>query len=340
MLMLNLKKLIRFEGPLQNISLYLKAKNLNHVLLAKIGEKEEILKSINFKKIHTFWRKEQVDIKSQNKKVNIIKSTLEKNARLKENILITGESFTGKKLFAKYLLSRTSVKKDFVYFDCKRLDEQCSEDYHSCPLRSAIHDAKESYLVIDHLESLSLKNQKKFLNLIKEMRYENIRLISLANSSIFKKIEDITFNKELFYTLHSSYIKLPKLSERAEDVVPTLINMIQEKSDAVSFNQSLVHALTEHAWEGNFKELENMAKIIILSAKGNNIGIKDLPQEIAEKIIANTIKEEVDYNLSTVEKEHIKKTIEAFTGNKTKTARALGITVKTLYNKMKSYNII
>ena len=276
----------------------------------------------------------------------------EKVAKQDVNVLISGEAGTGKELIAKrvHCLSKKS-DKGFGIVDCSSSDQ----DYiQSCLFGNSngklglIEEIGEGTILIKKIENLSIISQSKLLGFIKSKKGRKIRFLSTSVSSLEEKVENGEFREDLFYCLNTIEMKVPSLRERKGDIellVNHYLNQGKEISQQKSFSPGALRCLTEYTWSGNILELQSVVERSYILADGlivERAHLSDHVQHEREEEIIEEVKvyEFTEMPLGELEKLHICKTLDHLGGNKTKTAKTLGITVKTLYNKLHSYGMI
>jgi Nif-specific regulatory protein len=178
----------------------------------------------------------------------------------------------------------------------------------------------------------------------------DVRLISASLKDLMDLVRAGTFREDLYFALSTVVLKAPALRERKDDI-ETLANFFlnQNKIKDVqkSFSPGSIKALSEYSWPGNVRELQNVVERAFILADGTIIEKLHLDQHIqtaeiqpvVEKTTPVKPQEFVLVTLEELERHHIMTTLENLGGNKTKTAKGLGITVKTLYNKLHSYGV-
>ena len=179
----------------------------------------------------------------------------------------------------------------------------------------------------------------------------DVRIISSTRRDLTAMVSDGLFREDLFYSLSTIKINVPSLKNRKEDVIELAMFFLNHKrkvEEQKSFSPGALKALEEYTWPGNVRELQNVVeRAYILS--DNRIVEKDhlseqvttiqIPQEEVDETEAELYKFS-QMTLDELERRHICMTLDHLSGNKTKTAKVLGITVKTLYNKLHSYGLI
>ena len=281
------------------------------------------------------------------------------------NVLIQGETGTGKELVAKAIHYHSPRKHaPFVSFNCGSFTEEliASElfGYEKGAFTGATHtkiglleSANGGTVFLDEIGEMPLSMQVKLLRVIQEKKIIrvggikpillNIRIIAATNRDLKKMVEEGKFREDLYYRLNVVNIVLPPLRERKEDI-PLLINHFLNKYNAL-FGKN-VHYVTEKALEkmlnypfpGNVRELENIIERAVALSEKEEIDIRDLPPDL----IAFEVKTEEPPKTSPLEeqeKNYIKKVLEQTGYNKYKTAKILGLSRTTLWRKMKKYGL-
>lgn len=287
------------------------------------------------------------------------------------NILIEGETGTGKELLAEYIHNNSTRKnKPFVVINCAAMPDQLIESELFGYEKGAFTDAKstkqglveianEGTLFLDEIGEMSLSIQPKLLRFLENGEYRriggvnpltsNVRIISATNKTLLDEIEKKLFRRDLLFRLNIITLTVPPLRERKEDI-PLLAKFFIEKkspvrSPNVLSNESL-NALLTYSFPGNIRELEHIIERAIIFCEGNVIKPENLflASRTGEKM--NDIIEELN-NVNTngltideVEKIHIEKILTQNNWDRVKTAIQLGISQKTLYTKIKRYNLV
>jgi DNA-binding NtrC family response regulator len=290
-------------------------------------------------------------------------------------VLIQGESGTGKELVARAIHYHSQRKdRPFVAINCGAIPLNLFESELFGFEKGAFTDAKEAKngkiqqaengtLFLDEIGELSLDAQVKLLRVLDERKISRIggrtsipvdvRFIASTNKNLQEEVNRGKFRLDLFYRLNVFTITIPPLRERREDIPLIIEHFIQKYNTQLSLDirglsKSTMKCLQDHAWPGNVRDLENALQSAMIQAQGDLINLDNLPLRISgypemfdeippeEKGIENYLKE---MNIK-IEKEIIARTLEKTNGNRTKTAQALKITRKTLFNKMKKYRLL
>ena len=188
----------------------------------------------------------------------------------------------------------------------------------------------------------------------------DVRVIAASNVDLERAVEAGTFRRDLFYRLSVFPIRLPPLRERAEDVHPLVIHFLEHYKQKTGryisgISKDALAALTGYDWPGNVRELENAVERAVIIASGRQIELDDLPEAIGRPLVearartrsertrasaeGRLIKLELDIpsTLDEIERRAIEATLDYTGGDKTRTARTLGIGRKTLYRKLLGY---
>jgi DNA-binding NtrC family response regulator len=309
-----------------------------------------------------------------NTKSTIITKNSEMNRLLQEardiadsqaSIFIQGESGTGKELFARYIHYNSNRKdRAFVGINCAALPEALLESelfgHEKGSFTGALFRKKGKFelanhgtILLDEISEMDIQLQSKLLRVLQEREIDRIggispisidvRIIATTNTDIKKQLKDGKFREDLFYRLNIIPFHLPPLKERKDDI-PLLANHFIEKYNRI--DKRTVKGLTEEAmqalmsmpWKGNVRELENIVERAILMCKGDLIDTKDLFMTEKNKQI-----EETKYtfiptvSVKEMEKKVIFHALDQTNGNRTHAAEILGISVRTLRNKLNEY---
>ncbi len=284
-----------------------------------------------------------------------IKSVADMNV----NLLITGETGTGKSLVAKYIHILSSRRdRPFVKINCGAIPENLLEaelfGYVKGAFTGAVRDkagkvelADGGTLFLDEVGDLPLHLQVKLLNLIQEKEFERIgdlkprrvdvRIIAATNRDLKKMVEKGEFREDLYYRLNVVSINLPPLRERKEDI-PYLVNFFLEKfcklhkRSIKGFSPQAMKRLLEYDYPGNIRELENIVESAVIVARGAIVKEEDLPEELRFRRYPRK-----DKGMS--ERERIKEALLKAGGNRTLAAKLLGIHRTTLWRKLKELGI-
>lgn len=318
------------------------------------------LKSVN-NNLRSEIAKSQNYFESKSSAMHEIIHVVEKVAKTDANILILGENGTGKEVLAKQIhaLSNRSEKL-FVAVDLGSISESLFESELFGYEKGAFTDAKETKagklepasggtLFLDEIGNLNLESQKKLLTVIQNKKVTpvgsikrkdlDIRLITATNMDLFKACENKEFREDLLYRINTVTIEIPPLRNRKDDIVGFLNHFLKifnskyEKSIKGISDDALKY-LKNYNWPGNIRELQHaVEKAVILSDSGFLTQEDFTFRKSASSVSIDT------FDLENNEIRIIGAALEKHHHNYTETAKELGITRRTLYNKMKRYGL-
>lgn len=343
--------LVDLAAPIKNMHLFLMTKNLNRELLGRIEAKEkELSNRVEIKTVSHFEDKSQMVGVSKNY-LTVVQAA-KKVAAQDFPVLLEGAHGTGKKILAKKIHAWSNRKGGCVIANCSVLNEtQLDRELFSS--KGLMIQANGGTLIMDDIGSISTLIQTKLLRAIvsgemttvdtDEKVSLNVRIIATSKSSLREKVEAASFKEELFYRLNTIALSVPALRERSEDIkVMAEFFLNNGKSEAKILTSAAIEKLNAYFWPGNAHELKNVMERTYILSEGQYIEANELPdfpreEKVEEVVAAVKFSESTLYDL---EKKHIIDTLDHLSGNKTRAAKALGITVKTLYNKLHSYGLI
>lgn len=284
------------------------------------------------------------------------------------NILIEGETGTGKELLAEYIHKHSARKdKPFVVINCASLPDQLIESELFGHERGAFTDAKNSKqglveiahggsLFLDEIGELSLALQPKLLRFLENGEYRriggittltsNVRVIGATNRNLLEEADNKNFRKDLLFRLNVITLTIPPLRDRKEDILLLANHFIKEKTPIRSpkhLSSQAEEILLAYSFNGNIRELEHIIERALIFAEGDIILPDDLnlPQSFQMQTKKFSEFEQVEEILSMedLERWHIKKVLDKNRWDRTQTANQLGISPKTLYTKIKKYEL-
>ncbi len=290
---------------------------------------------------------------------------LEQVIPTKTNVLILGESGTGKGLIAE-LIHYNSPRKDkpFISINCSAIPETLLESelfgYKKGAFTGAVSDKKGlitladgGTLFLDEIGDMPMSLQAKLLKVIETgeimplgdtvKRLVDVRIIAATNADLEKKVKEGSFREDLYYRLSVIEVRIPPLRERREDI-PVLVDYFiktiseENKKDIKGIDDDAMTMLIGYEWPGNVRELKNVIERAVVLAKGEYITVAELPEKIKGakvKGITGNLKDA----LSEYERSLIINAYEQHKRDKEATAKALGIDLVTLYRKLKKYGI-
>ncbi|MBF0498221.1 MAG: sigma-54-dependent Fis family transcriptional regulator [Deltaproteobacteria bacterium] len=305
-------------------------------------------------------------IVGQSPQVLDLLETIDKIADTPVNVLILGETGTGKELFAKAIHYQSYRNdKPFVALNCSALPEHLVESElfgiekgvaTGVDRRTGkIEQADGGTLFLDEMGDMPLSVQAKLLRVLEEREFErvggrktihvDIRVIAATNRDLKKALEQNTFREDLFYRLNVVRLNVPPVRERSDDV-PLLLNAFLEywsknlNCGAMKFDPDLLRLLKEYPWPGNVRELENEVERAVALAVSETIELEDLSEDIRNYFrIRVEKKNDLTPATETTEPRLIKSMLAATKGNKSEAARRLGLSREGLRKKMIRYGI-
>ena len=293
-------------------------------------------------------------------------SIMEKVIPTKSNILITGESGTGKGMVAE-AIHESGPRKDkpFISINCGAIPENLLESelfgHKKGSFTSAIEDKKGlitmangGTLFLDEVGELPPSLQVKLLHVIQTKELTpvgdtrvitvDIRIIAATNADIMQRVKEGKFREDLFYRLNVIEIKMPPLRDRKDDM-PLLIKHYiavfakETGKNIKDIDYEAMQALLAYDWPGNIRELRNTIERAVVLADGEVITIHDLTDKFRtmdiEGVSASSLRQALDH----FEMEYVRRSLAESKGNKEATAAKLGIDLATLYRKLKKLKI-
>jgi len=279
------------------------------------------------------------------------------------SVLIMGESGTGKEQVAKSIHNKSKRKgAPFIAVDCGAIPKEIASSeffgHVKGSFTGAIQDktghfeaANGGTLFLDEIGNLSYGLQVQLLRALQERKIKpvgssheikvDIRVVTATNEDLSQGVKDGNFREDLYHRLNEFSIKVPALRERREDLMlyaDFFLDLANEEleKEIVGFSDEATEAFKNYSWPGNLRELKNMVKRAVLLTQTNIIPLKVLPHEIT---VAKNSDESYGLFKNKNEESLIIDALEKAQGNKSKAARILDIDRKTLYNKLKQYNI-
>jgi len=293
-------------------------------------------------------------------------ATIERIADASASVVITGESGTGKELVARTIhrLSSRSANP-YIGVNCAAMPETLMESELFGHERGAFTGADRrregcfeaangGTLLLDEITEMKVELQPKLLRVLEEQRVRrlggnsevplDVRVLAASNRDIAQAVREGKLREDLFYRLNVFTIELPPLRERSDDL-PILVQdfvlhyAARNNKTLVGVDDEALAALHAHPWPGNVRQLRNVIERASVICQGRVIRRPDLPQEFQSisKVEGGYVKLRVGSTLEEMEKELIARTIEFSDGNKTRAAQILGVSTKTLYNKLERY---
>ena len=282
-------------------------------------------------------------------------------------VLLTGETGTGKEVFAQSIHQHSSRKgKSFVAINCSSFSRDLLESemfgHKAGSFTGALKDKKGLFeeasngtIFLDEIGEMAFELQAKLLRILETGEYikigdtkptrVNVRIIAATNRNLPEEIAAGRFREDLFYRLSVFQIHLPPLRERAGDVRLLAKAFVKNFSARLArpvteITPAFLEALEQQPWKGNIRELRNVIERSLIVSEGERLDVADLPLDIQNAHYEQSDETSPDsFELSAMERRHIARVLEYTKGNKTEAARLLKIGLTTLYRKIEEYGI-
>ena len=303
-------------------------------------------------------------------KSKIIKAaiaTAQKVSVTDATVLLTGETGTGKEVFAQAIhYGSNRSKNNFIALNCAAFSKELLENelfgHKAGAFTGAIKDAKGIFeeanngtVFLDEIGEMPIELQAKLLRVLENGEFLkvgdskttkiNVRIIAATNRELQKEITAGNFREDLFYRIAVFQIALPPLRERVMDIEELAYyfsKLFAEKTNKKIqvLSAEYISLLKLHSWNGNIRELKNVIERSVILSDADEISVDTLPVEFeSKKLMAGNDKQLSAFDLASAEKIHIQKVINYTNGNKTETARLLNIALTTLYRKLDEFKI-
>ena len=311
------------------------------------------------------------EIITQSEKVNAILKILESVSNSKSSVLLCGESGTGKELFARYVYRHSGRKNmPFVAVNCAAIPNNLLESemfgYEKGAFTGALQRkpgkfelANGGTLLLDEISEMDMQLQAKLLRVLQESEVDrlggkspipiDVRIIATSNADLKKRIQEKTFREDLYYRINVIPIKIPPLRERGDDVQMLIRHFLKKHCQINERQQPDVNAdalalLTSYPWPGNVRELENVVARAVLVCSGGVIRPEDLHLDRSDDKIMTPVPvgppdtvSSGGNTLKNMERTLIFDTLNRVNGNKMQASKLLGISVRTIRNKLHEY---
>jgi len=281
------------------------------------------------------------------------------------SVLIMGESGTGKEVVAKLIhLKSERRNKPFIAVDCGAIPKEIASSeffgHVKGSFTGAITDKKGHFeeanggtIFLDEVGNLSYENQIQLLRALQERRIKpigsskeievDIRVLAATNEDLLEAVNKGDFREDLYHRLNEFAIKVPSLSERKDDLMifaSYFLEIANEKlhKNVQGFTERAVQKMLNYNWGGNLRELSNVVKRATLLTTTDYISENELPDFVMSET-HHFPTERFSFSTKENERELIIGALHETNNNKTEAAKLLGFTRKTLYNKLKAYNI-
>lgn len=279
------------------------------------------------------------------------------------SVLVTGASGTGKEYIARRIHEQSNRSKaPFVAVDCGAIPKELAASEFFGHVKGSFTGAIENKtgafvaaqggtIFLDEIGNLTYEVQVQLLRALQERKVKpigsnqeiaiNVRLISATNENLRQAIEKGDFREDLYHRINEFTLRIPDLKERKEDLLLFANHFLdlansELQKDIIGFDNDTMQLFQSYSWPGNLRQMKNVIKYATLLTTGRYITRKELPEELTENLSSHT-----NIQLKNVEHERdlIRKALQECGNNKTRAALLLGIDRKTLYNKLKIYQL-
>jgi DNA-binding NtrC family response regulator len=306
------------------------------------------------------------EIVGESPAIQLLQQTINTVAPSDANVFVWGESGTGKELVAKALHSKSKrASKPFIAINCAALPKDILENelfgHEKGAFTGALSQkpgcfelADGGTLFLDEIGEMSTETQAKLLRAIEEQSFRrlggrheikvDVRVIAATNREISTALEQGLLRSDLYYRLSVVELELPPLRNRKHDILPLANHFLRlfglkYGKDVKGFTSDYVEMLQSYHWPGNIRELRNAIERAIVICPGESISVLDLPEKILKtqtEIMHISIP--IGSSVEEAEKKLILETLASVGNNKAKAARILGVSRKTLHNKLHSFD--
>lgn len=283
-------------------------------------------------------------------------------------VLLTGETGTGKEVFAQAIHYNSRRKNNnFLAINCSAFGKDLLESEifgHKAGAftgalkdkKGLIEEADKGTLFLDEIGEMNIDLQAKLLRVLETKEFikvgdtkavsVDVRIIAATNRNLQQEITAGRFREDLFYRLDVFSIKLPSLQERVTDI-PQLAEFFagifagKSNKKIKRVTAPFITALQQHIWKGNIRELKNIMERAVILEDTEELTVESLPAEFREQVITGEQQagQLSAFSLASVEKLHIQRVLNHTGGNKTEAARLLNIGLTTLYRKIEEYKL-
>jgi NtrC-family two-component system response regulator AlgB len=333
------------------------------IIIDKISEFGDMQRQIEYLQSSLTASVPEIDLSTQSPVMQKVMAMAREAAAANANILLKGESGTGKTILAKAIHDWSPrAGKPFLSVSCPSLSAELLESelfgHAKGSFTGALKDypgrislGQEGTLLLDEIGDLPLSIQPKLLRFIQEKKYErvgeavtrnaDVRLIAASNIDLGKAVAEGRFREDLFYRLNVVEIEIPPLRERKEDIEAIARNMLlffgrSSHRAFKGFSEEALAALKKYSWPGNLRELRNTIERITIFCQAEIVGRECLPDKICASEELPRLGDAV--SLECLEELHIRRILAA-TSSLQQAAETLGIDQATLWRKRKKYNI-
>ena len=282
-------------------------------------------------------------------------------------VLLTGETGTGKEVFAQAIHHASPRnRQNFIAVNCSAFTRELLESelfgHRAGAFTGAIKDtrgifeeANNGTVFLDEIGEMPLELQARLLRVLESGEFlkvgdsrpvrVNTRIITATNKNLLQEVGEGRFREDLYYRISVFHIELPPLRERIvdmEELAEHFLKLFADQTNrkGLTLSKEYLETLKLHDWKGNIRELKNVIERSVILAETNTLDIDTLPPEFHRPVSASQNGKQLSaFDMASVEKLHIQKVMNYTNGNKTEAARLLNIAITTLYRKLEEYKI-
>lgn len=279
-------------------------------------------------------------------------------------VLLTGETGTGKEVFAQAIhYGETRKNKPFVAINCSAFSKDLLESelfgHKAGAFTGALKDKKglfeeanQGTIFLDEIGEMPIDLQAKILRVLETKEFikigetkptkVDVRVIAATNRELEKEIENGLFRSDLYYRLSVFQIVLPSLRDRVEDIKLfanefAQVFAVKMNKRITALSSEYIKVLEHNTWKGNIRELRNIIERSVILADTEELTVDCLPFELQQSNIIDSATSSL--SMTNIEKSHIRKVLNYTKGNKAEAARLLEISIATLYRKVEEYKL-
>jgi DNA-binding NtrC family response regulator len=296
-----------------------------------------------------------------------VMALIEQAAPSSASVIIRGESGTGKEIAARTLHELSPQRTGpYIAVNCAAMPETLMESELFGHERGAFTGAARrregcfelangGTLLLDEITEMKPELQAKLLRVIEEQKVRrlggtaeielDVRVLAASNRDLESAIAEGELRQDLYYRLNVLTVEIPPLRERPEDIAPLVEHFLRQLTapngkTVTGVNPECLQALQSYSWPGNVRQLRNVIERAMIITQGPEITVADLPNELRRvNPPSSCLEVPLGSSLEGVERDLILKTIDFAGGNKSKAAELLGISLKTLYNRLERYGV-
>ena len=281
------------------------------------------------------------------------------------SVLICGETGTGKELIARALhFDSVRREKPFVAVNCAAIPKELIESelfgYEKGAFTGAggqrigkVEHAAGGTLFLDEIGELDISVQAKLLRVLQEKEFERLggnqqiqvdfRLVASTNRDLPVEVRDGNFREDLFYRINVFCIQVPALRERSSDIPLLAVEFLREfcarENKLLALSPEVIRIFEHYPWPGNIRQLRNVLERAVVLARGKEVLSRDLPDDLLPQ--TNSLPQQPSFSsLKEMEIQMVREALERCGGNKSMTARMLGLSRKALYKRIADFNLV